>query len=711
MVQRLLLRAERGKVVRLDRRGTAEVGPRQEPPKRQSGRPIVRIHVFGPMRATTYLGDNVLPRGKKARGILGCLCLAAGKPVNRARLATLLWDRVPDGQARASFRQAFRELASAFGPLASELISGDRDTVKLDADLCWIDALAVLRSEPSPLNSLRSDLAALCPGELLEELDGTSASFDQWLLAERTRQSEQLRALLEEELQDVDRSDVPAQQRASIARRVIAYDPTHERAARVLMRALADQGERAQAIREYQRCRDALKGSLDVEPSRETQKLYAEIRVWPESRGPDRNPGVATGSISSGTGIEPRAPNRSRARVGVLPFLASRSVKEKTLAFSLSQEIAAALARFRWFDVIAPSASPSGRNSFTLASGTLRRKELDYVVDGTLRENDGKFQISVRLLDVARDAQPVWSDRFELAVVQLHLLDELVTARIVGRIDPIILFIEGQPRRRDRHGATGLLLRAIPLMYSMQCEKYGQAGQLINQAMEMDPDNAMAAAWAAHWQVFYVGQGWAEDGAQALATAQTLALKAIKLDPDNAEALGIYAHVCAFLEKDFDSALYYFDRSLRLNPSLGFVWALSAVTHCYIGKPDVALQQMKRYRDLVPFDPYLSFFDGVSAIAYLLKRKYDLAVAVGRRMVKTHPEFINAYKTLISALGHLGRCSDAKPYLEKLMLLEPTFSIEQFRKVYPLKKANDRELYMKGLRLAGAPEFRSQPFA
>ncbi|MGH7863528.1 MAG: hypothetical protein ACREQB_00955, partial [Candidatus Binataceae bacterium] len=64
---------------------------------------------------------------------------------------------------------------------------------------------------------------------------------------------------------------------------------------------------------------------------------------------------------------------------------------------------------------------------------------------------------------------------------------------------------------------------------------------------------------------------------------------------------------------------------------------------------------------------------------------------------------------LISALGHLGRSIDAKPYIEKLMMLEPGFSIERFEKVYPLKRAGDRELYMKGLRLAGAPETRSQP--
>jgi DNA-binding SARP family transcriptional activator len=701
------MKDQRAKVLRLDSRKAATIGTGADTRGQQLRKPILRIHVLGPMRAMTFLGDNVLPRGKKARALLGFLCVAAGRPVTRARLAAMLWDRVRDSQARTSFRQALRELSASLGAYAGEVILGGRDSVCIDADLCWIDALAVLSPQPSPINRLRSDLAELCSGELLEELDGASATFDQWLLGERTRFAGQLRALLEDELKGVDRPEVDATQRAAVAQRLISYDATHERASRVLMRALTDLGDRAQAVREYHRCRTALKGVLDVEPSSETQMLYASIRTQDGRRRNDH--GVGTRSTSSETKLAGRVPPRTRLRVGVLPLHAPGASSDRGLAASLSQEIAAALARFRWFDVIAPSVSDSGRSGGIRGIAALRQKDLDYVVDGNLRRMGENVQISVRLLHLVQDAQPVWSDRFELASDQLHLLDERVTARIVGRIDPVILFIEGQPRRRERYGATGLLLRAIPLLYSMHEEKFHQAGELISQAVEIDPDDAMAAAWAAHWQVFCVGQGWAPDSAQALATAQQHALQAIRLDPDNAEALGIYAHVCAFLDKDFDSALYYFDRSLRLNPNLGFIWALRAVTYCYVGMPDVALAQMERYHDLAPFDPYYSFFEGVSAIAYLLKRDYERAASVGRRMVKAHPGFVNAYKTLISALGHLGRSADAKPYIEKLIALEPGFSIERFAKVYPLKKPGDRDLYMQGLRLAGAPEMRLAP--
>src|ERR1700719_1055344 len=126
------------KVVVLDRaRSTGAEGV-------SAGHPLVRIHLLGSMRATTYLGEDVLPRGRKARAILACLCLASGERIPRARLATLLWDRVSDEQARKSLRQSLRELTRAMGPLTGELISANRETIRLNTGLCWIDALALL---------------------------------------------------------------------------------------------------------------------------------------------------------------------------------------------------------------------------------------------------------------------------------------------------------------------------------------------------------------------------------------------------------------------------------------------------------------------------------------------------------------------------------------------------------------------------------------
>ena len=581
---------------------------------------IARIHLLGSMRATSYLGDDILPRGKKARALLACLCLAPGAKMARVRLARMLWDEAGDDElARGSLRQALREVSSAMGPLASELISAGRTTIRLNADACWIDALALLESSsPAPV---RSDLALLCTGKLLEGLDGVSASFDRWLAAERDRFKWNTRGL--------------ARFRT----------------------------ERAPSVRD---------GALS------RSQIYAH---------------------------PPSAGGRNRLRVAVLPFEGSGEGKSaergEDFAFSLSHDIAAGLARFRWFDVVAPISFIYRPVDNYSGEHLLQRKELDYAVDGAVSRHGKLININVRLLDLNRRTQPVWSDRFELEVGELHRLNEMVTGQVVGSIDPVSLFIEGQPNRRDYYGATGLLLLAIPLLFSVERTKYERAGALIHRAMEIDPKNAVAPAWAAFWHITRLGQGWTQDAVGTLSTAETLCRRALEIDPNNAEAIGIYAHTCLW-KKDFDSAIHHYDRSLRLNPNLAFIWALSAPAYCYIGQPLAALQRLKRYRDLAPFDPYF-WFEGAYALAYFFKGDYEQAVLVGRGAVKVNPEFSASYRPLIAALGHLRRTEEAKPYIAKLLSLEPHFSVEHFAKTYAIKRAQDRKRYMRGLLLAGVP--------
>ena len=469
------------------------------------------------------------------------------------------------------------------------------------------------------------------------------------------------------------------------------------------MRTLADMGEQGQALREYSRCRDALRKILNAGPSLETQALHDAVRAY-SSHDAGMN-GCTANDNSSRQGKNPARPlpARSRLRVGVFPFLGNRSANEENLGFSLSQEVAAGLARFRWFDVIAP-VSLAPRWPSSLVSEHQLRNEFDYIVDGTISGNGKHLHISVRLLDLAEYARPVWNDCFKLAIGELHRLNELVTVRIAARIDPVILSIEGQPKRRENYGATGLLLLAIPLIFSMQRKKYEEAGRLIDRALEIDSENTMVEAWAAHWHLFYAGQGWTQEIERTYATTQRHALRAIKLDPDNAEALGIYAHICSIVDKDFDSALHYFDRSLRLNPSLAFIWALSSATYSYIGEPEIALQRLERYGELAPFDPYYSWFEHLYTIAYAFKGDYERAAIVGRRVSKAIPEYVAGYKPLIASLGHLGRRDEAKPYVAKLLSLEPHFTVERFGRVYPFKHSSDRERYMEGLRRAGVPE-------
>ena len=58
------------------------------------------------------------------------------------------------------------------------------------------------------------------------------------------------------------------------------------------------------------------------------------------------------------------------------------------------------------------------------------------------------------------------------------------------------------------------MLRAIPLIGRMERGPFMQAGEYLSHAIELEPEYAAAYAWYAYWQMFLVGQGWADDPAR-----------------------------------------------------------------------------------------------------------------------------------------------------------------------------------------------------
>jgi DNA-binding SARP family transcriptional activator len=62
-----------------------------------------------------------------------------------------------------------------------------------------------------------------------------------------------------------------------LAEEAVAAEPFRETGYRRLMQLLRDQGNRAEALRVYERCRRLLRDELGVSPSSETEALYMAL--------------------------------------------------------------------------------------------------------------------------------------------------------------------------------------------------------------------------------------------------------------------------------------------------------------------------------------------------------------------------------------------------------------------------------------------------
>ena len=224
---------------------------------------MLRVCVIGELSVERDWVELALPKRRPARLLLGWLALHPGTHA-RSTVASGLWPNVLDESARTSLRTALSALRSAIG---TEAVAATREHIGLGEDVTvdWRE-FQRLESEGRPLEALD-----LCRGELLAGFD------EEWTLSARDAHRDHVSAMLGSLAADAAaRGEL--ERAIGFGRRRAALDPLDEQAHRDLMRQLADAGDRAGALRLYERFAERLRRELGIAPSSPVRLLATELR-------------------------------------------------------------------------------------------------------------------------------------------------------------------------------------------------------------------------------------------------------------------------------------------------------------------------------------------------------------------------------------------------------------------------------------------------
>ena len=238
------------------------------------------LRLFGPFQVLR--GETPLEGfdSDKVRALLAYLAVQSDRPHRREKLAGLLWPEYPETAARTSLRRALANLRDVIHDRKASppYLIITRQTIQFntagDHQLDLADFLRLVNGDPDQVEQALDRYR----GEFLEGFSVPDSSpFEDWLIV--TREALRLQALaalvqlarFHEDLRSYDRA-------ATYARRAIEIEPYDESAHRLLMRALADSGDQALAVAQYETLKDLLNEDLEAEPSERTIRLTERIR-------------------------------------------------------------------------------------------------------------------------------------------------------------------------------------------------------------------------------------------------------------------------------------------------------------------------------------------------------------------------------------------------------------------------------------------------
>jgi DNA-binding SARP family transcriptional activator len=223
-----------------------------------------------------------------------------------------LWGECPTSQSKKYLRQTLWQLQKALASLSEIdreeiVLHSDSECVRVEPrDDLWFD-VRIFEKAFAPIQGIAGEnidercaqnlrkAVGLYEGNLLE------GWYQEWCLYHRERLENNYLAMLDKLMAYCEcHKDYEAG--VAFGERLLRQDCARERTYYRLMRLHYLAGDRAGALRQFQRCKEALQDELGVEPARRTMELYEQIRsdkLEVQAAGPSA-PKQLTGNAANG---------------------------------------------------------------------------------------------------------------------------------------------------------------------------------------------------------------------------------------------------------------------------------------------------------------------------------------------------------------------------------------------------------------------------
>ena len=365
-----------------------------------------------------------------------------------------------------------------------------------------------------------------------------------------------------------------------------------------------------------------------------------------------------------------------RPSIAVLPFQnMSGDPEQEYFADGMVEDIITGLSRIRWLFVIARNSSFIYKNRAVEVKQVGRELGVRYVLEGSVRRAGNRVRITGQLIDASTGAH-LWAERYDRPLDDIFAVQDEITVAVVAALEPSLRLaeIERVKRKRpDNLGAYDLVLRALPSVIGVAAHEASAALPLLERALELEPDYALAHALAgwAFQQRFITEGNQAKDREAGVRHMRA----AIALGGDDATTLALAGFTLAAVGGDDAAARDALDRALGLSPSNIFALGYGAIFYATRDEAARAIDWAERALRLSPFDPVINAPLNALAIAHFSRGDFEKAADAARRSIRANPRMPQSHWYLAAALARFGQLSEARQAALDLLAVQPGFRI------------------------------------
>jgi TolB-like protein/Tfp pilus assembly protein PilF len=417
------------------------------------------------------------------------------------------------------------------------------------------------------------------------------------------------------------------------------------------------------------------------------------------------SPAAPTANLSAPTSSSPTLGDQPS--IAVLPFVnMSGDPAQDYFADGMTEEIITALARFKSLFVIARNSSFAYRGHAADIKQIARELGVRYVLEGSVRNSGDRVRITGQLI-VAEAGTHIWANRFERQIADIFDLQDEITEKIVGAVEPEILSAEmrrARGKRPDSLAAYDCVLRAYQHLFNLTLEDNDKALDFLRQAIRLAPDYALAYAYASWANLFRVQLLQGGSLRPLLTEALMLAQQAVELDSTDPLIQTIRGAWQLMIERDFDGGVARHEEAFEKNPNSVWICGCNGFGHALCRNPQRTLDMLERARRLSPRDPTMFLWLPGGAIVHFLANRPEQAIRWTEEALRLNPRHLISLFLRAAAEMDAGRGVAARSYVDRMRTINPALNIKFASKMLPFKFAADKDRILSTLRAVGLPD-------
>ena len=428
------------------------------------------------------------------------------------------------------------------------------------------------------------------------------------------------------------------------------------------------------AVREYIAGR--IEGTFRDAGQRELKNIDRPINIWlwsPEQARPA--PANA-----------PALPDKPS--IAVLPFdNMSGDPDQEYFADGVVEALTAALSRIRAFFVIARNSAFAYKGRPTNVRDIGRELGVAYVLEGSVQRAGGRVRITVQLIETEGGAH-IWAEKYDGSLDDIFDLQDRITEQVAGALQPSIRLAEVERARRKRPqdmGAYDYTMRAMRHVWMLEKDEATKALELLDKALEIDPDYPLALALAAWCHAQRSVYNWVEDIEATKAKSLAHAEKAANLSADDPLILAVLGTAHTFA-RHYGAARVLLERAVALDPNSAWAWSRIGWLEAYADRPEQAKVHFERALRLSPLDP-MNFNNYVGlASAHHVAGEDNAAADLFLRALEERPNAHWIHRHLAPALMAAGREAEARASFDALVAAYPDLTVKKFEQAMVFSK-------------------------